>query len=105
MEQIENTLLKRNGTGTHLAESQVIHKPLHRAAHRKDQDNGRFRTAASLCDPDHGDDLVRELADCPATRELRYAIRAPRHVSRVNVIALPVTPRGPAPLHGPRAAA
>ena len=49
--------------------------------------------------------LRRELADCPATRELRYAIRAPRHVSRVNVIALPVTPRGPAPLHGPRAAA
>lgn len=49
--------------------------------------------------------LRRELADCPATRELRYTIRAPRHVSRVNVITLPVTPRGPAPLHGPRAAA
>lgn len=50
-------------------------------------------------------ELRRELADYPATRELRYTIRAPRYVSRVNVIALPVTPRGNVPLHGPRAAA
>lgn len=49
--------------------------------------------------------LRRELADCPATRELRYTIHAPRYTSRINVIALPVTPRGHAPLHGPRAAA
>ncbi len=48
--------------------------------------------------------LRGELAACPQMREMRYTVREPAYVSRINVVQLPVRPLA-APRGGQRAAA